>query len=225
MRNLEKKPLPKVLEENENNWLAEYKADRSNSTKRYRYRDSQIKDVLKDETGFKCVYCESKIGHNTPGDIEHKIPSSKNIDLHFSWGNLTIACTECNRRKNDYYQEGAEFLDPYVDDVDQLVEHHGPIVYWQAGSARAEISIRTLELNSKNRLPLILKKMEKIEEVSNLFERYECEKNKTLKVLLLKKLMEMMEIQSEYSGMVSEVLSKKGLTSQSARTSIRSAGV
>lgn len=225
MRNIEKKPKPQVLEENENNWLTDYKADQSNSTKRYRYRDRQIKDVLKDETGFKCVYCESKIGHNTPGDIEHKIPSSKDIDLHFSWENMTIACTECNRRKNDYYQEGAEFLDPYVDDVDQLVEHHGPIVYWQAGSTRAEISIRTLELNSKNRLPLILNKMEKIEEVSNLFERYESEQNQTLKVLLRKKLIEMMEIPSEYSGMVNEVLSKKGLTSQSTRTSRSSAGV
>jgi 5-methylcytosine-specific restriction endonuclease McrA len=225
MRNLEKKSKPQVLEENENNWLTDYKADRSNSTKRYRYRDRQIKDLLKDETGFKCVYCESKIGHNTPGDIEHKIPSSKNIDLHFSWGNLTIACTECNRRKNDYYQEGAEFLDPYVDDVDQLVEHHGPIVYWQAGSTRAEISIRFLELNSENRLPLILRKMEKIEEVSNLFERYQSEQNETLKVLLRKKLIEMTETPSEYSGMVNEVLSKKGLTSQSTRPSLSSAGV
>jgi hypothetical protein len=181
--------------------------------------------LLKDDTGFKCVDCESKIGHNTPGDIEHKIPSSKNIDLHFSWGNLTIACTECNRRKNDYYQEGAEFLDPYVDDVDQLVEHHGPIVYWQAGSTRAEISIRFLELNSENRLPLILRKMEKIEEVSNLFERYQSEQNETLKVLLRKKLIEMTETPSEYSGMVNEVLSKKGLTSQSTRPSLSSAGV
>lgn len=219
MRTINKNPKPQVLVDNENAWLTAYKADRSNSTKRYRYRDKQIKEALKEEAGYKCVYCESKIGHNTPGDIEHKVPSSKNINLHFTWDNLTIACTECNRRKNNYYEVGAEFLDPYKDDVDHLVEHHGPIVYWKARSTRAEITIRTLELNSKNRIPLILNKMEKLEEVSNLFERYESEQNDTLKSLLKKKLIEMTETKSEYSGMIHAVLSTKGLTNQGARTS------
>lgn len=218
MRAINKKPKPQVLVDNEDSWLTEFKADPSNSTKKYRYRDRQIKEALKEETGHKCVYCESKICHNTPGDIEHKIPSSKNIDLHFTWGNLTIACTECNRRKNDYYEESAEFLDPYSDDVEQLVEHHGPIVYWKAGSTRAEITIRTLELNSESRMPLILNKMEKLEEVSNLFERYESEPNETLKSLLKRKLIEMTETNSEYSGMILEALSKKGLTSQCTQT-------
>ena len=225
MRAINKKPKPQVLVDSEDSWLTAFKSDQSNSTKKNRYRDKQIKEALKEETGYKCVYCESKIGYNTPGDIEHKIPSSKNIDLHFTWSNLTIACTECNRRKNDYYEEGAEFLDPYSDDVEQLVEHHGPIVYWKAGSLRAEITVRTLELNSKNRLPLILNKMEKLEEVSNLFERYESEPNETLKSLLKRKLIEMTEVNSEYSGMIFEALSKKGLTSQSTRTSHSSAGV
>lgn len=225
MRAINKKSKPQILAVNEISWLSAFKADQSNSTKRYRYRDKQIKEALKEETGYKCVYCESKIGHNTPGDIEHKIPSSKNIELHFAWGNLTIACTECNRRKNDYYEEGAEFLDPYSDDVERFVEHHGPIVYWKAGSTRAEITIRTLELNSKSRMPLILNKMEKLEEVSNLFERYESEPNETLKSLLKRKLIEMTEANSEYSGMILEVLSKKGLTNQSTRSSHDSAGV
>jgi len=104
MRTINKKPKPQVLVDNEDSWLTAFKSDRSNSTKKYRYRDKAIKKALIEETGYKCVYCESKIGHNTPGDIEHKIPSSKNIDLHFTWGNLTIACTECNRRKNYYYE-------------------------------------------------------------------------------------------------------------------------
>ncbi|EKF9297368.1 HNH endonuclease [Vibrio cholerae] len=224
MRAINKKPKPQVLVDNEDLWLTAFKADQSNATKKYRYRDKKIKEALREETGYKCVYCESKIGHNTPGDIEHKIPSSKNIDLHFTWANLTIACTECNRRKNDYYEEGAEFLDPYSDEVEQLVEHHGPIVYWKAGSKRAEITVRTLELNSQSRMPLILNKMEKLEEVSNLFERYESEPNETLKSLLKRKLIEMTEVNSEYSGMILEALSKKGLTSQSTRTKLSSAG-
>jgi 5-methylcytosine-specific restriction endonuclease McrA len=116
MRNLKKVPTPKILEDNVAAWLAEYLADKANPTKRYRYRNDDIKGALRDETGFKCIYCESKIGHNTPGDVEHKIPSSKVPEEHFTWTNLTIACTECNRRKNDYYETDEGFLDPYNED-------------------------------------------------------------------------------------------------------------
>ncbi len=124
MRKIQKLQIPEILASNSAKWLSEYIEDKSSSNRRYRYRETDIKNQLKQETADKCVYCESKIGHNTPGDVEHKIPSSKNINLHFDWNNLTIACTECNRRKNDYYEEGIEFLDPYEDDVEVLLEHH-----------------------------------------------------------------------------------------------------
>ena len=82
-----------------------------------KYRSKPIKKQLKSETYNKCVYCESKIGHNTPGDVEHKIPVSVMESKRFDWPNLTIACTECNRRKNDYYDDETSFIDPYVDDI------------------------------------------------------------------------------------------------------------
>ncbi|MDX2510310.1 MAG: hypothetical protein QNK28_12255, partial [Desulfobacterales bacterium] len=85
MRNLTKLEEPEVLHSNCQQWLELYVADQGNSTKKYRYRHPDIKTTLKNETGYKCVYCESKIGHNTPGDIEHKIPSSKHIEFHFYW--------------------------------------------------------------------------------------------------------------------------------------------
>jgi uncharacterized protein (TIGR02646 family) len=180
MRVLKKMDKPPVLKDNETTWLSDYLAEKTNSAKRYRYRHQEIKQALKDETGYKCVYCESKIGHNTPGDVEHKIPSSKDPSKHFDWLNLTIACTECNRRKNDYYEEGQEFLDPYSDDVEELLEHHGPLVYWKAGNVRAEITVRKLELNSESRSQLIFHKMAKLESWANLVERWAREDNKTL---------------------------------------------
>ena len=214
MRSILKLRKPQVLEDNEDVWLSDYKLDKSNKTKKYRYRHKDIKETLKNETGFKCVYCEAKIGHNTPGDIEHKIPSSKCTDKHFLWENLTIACTECNRRKNDYYQKAAEFLDPYTDEVDELVEHHGPVVSWKAGNERAEISVRTLQLNSWARRSLIIDKIEKIEAVNNLHERCLGTANIVLKQLLEKQLLEMTAVDSEYSGMVIEILRKKGFEAQ-----------
>lgn len=212
MRNLEKLPVPGILSSNHDEWLAAYVEDQNNPTKKYRYRHVEIKTTLKEETGWKCVYCESKIGHNTPGDIEHKIPSTKAEHLHFSWDNLTVACTECNRRKNDYYEEGEEFLDPYNDDVENMVEHYGPIMGWVNGNERAEITIKKLELDTYSRDALICRKIEKIEELNNVLERYVKEENKTIKSLMKKKVEQMIDKKSEYSGMLLAIIKLKGLT-------------
>ena len=214
LRSLEKLPEPDVLASNNEDWLDAYKADKTSSAKKYKYRHPDIKSTLKDETGYKCVYCESKIGHNTPGDIEHKIPSSKNEDLHFSWSNLTIACTECNRRKNDYYEIGNEFLDPYSDDVETLLEHHGPLVFWKSANTRAETTIRMLELNGNERKQLIEMKINKLENFSNLIERF-LNQSGALKMLLWKQIQEMTGVRAEYSAMLQEVIEKKGITSAS----------
>jgi hypothetical protein len=218
MRSIPKVDKPEVLASNEEIWIEEYRDDPDNTTKRYRYRHRDIKEALKNETGFKCIYCESKIGHNTPGDVEHKVPSSVCIDKHFCWENLTIACTECNRRKNAYFDEVVPFLDPNEDTVEEMIEHLGPIVIWKPGHERAEVSIRILELNGHNRAQLIFRKIEKIEEVNNLFERYQRETSPLLKRVLGKQLISMAEPTSEYSGMVLDILEKKGLTNQSTRT-------
>ena len=211
MRCLKKLDEPKVLEINKTKWLNDYLADKANTTNKYRYRHSDIKQTLKEETGFKCIYCESKIGHNTPGDIEHKIPSSKEETKHFDWNNLTIACTECNRRKNDYYKVGEEFLDPYIDNVEDILEHHGPLVCWKAGQTRAEITVRQLQLNSEFRAQLIFRKMEKLDVLINLIERWNSEENKTLKSLLFLQIEEMCSVQSEYSAMILAVLKEKAI--------------
>jgi hypothetical protein len=211
MRNLEKAPKPGVLVANEVRWLEEFLADRDNKTKKYRYRDAEIKAALKAETNEKCVYCESKIGHNTPGDIEHKIPTSKDPAKHFTWGNLTIACGECNRRKNDFYREHDGFLDPYVDDVESLLEHHGPIVAWRAGEVRGEIAVKMLELSSAARTSLVQRKIEKFSELHHLLERYNSEQPGVLKELLLRQLKTMASRSSEYSAMVAAALRSKGM--------------
>lgn len=213
MRNLLKVDEPNVLSDNHESWLEEYEADKTSSSKKYKYRHPDIKQSLKEETGFKCIYCESKIGHNTPGDIEHKIPSSKRPELHFTWANLTIACTECNRRKNDYYTVGDEFLDPYTEDVEGQLEHHGPLVLWKTNNTRAEISVKILELHSSKRKELIARKIGRIEEFNNLVERYTSESNEVLKGILGKQIEEQLDKHSEYSAMLASVLTNKGITS------------
>ena len=161
----------------------------------------EIKTALCEETGSKCIYCESKIGHNTPGDVEHKIPSSKAPTLHFDWGNLTIACSECNRRKNNYYERDAAFLDPYADPVEEILLHLGPLVYWRPGDERAEVTVRTLELDTMARSQLFQKKLDILEKARSLAELV-IRSSGALRALREDELRRMQDVDSEYSATV-----------------------
>ncbi|HEX2880215.1 MAG TPA: HNH endonuclease [Polyangiaceae bacterium] len=202
MRRLVKSQPPAILVANERRWLEEFKADTKNETRRTRYRHVDIKTALTTETASKCAYCESKIGHNTPGDVEHKVPSSRDVDKHFDWQNLTIACTECNRRKSNYYDKDLAFIDPYLDDVERMLVHCGPVVRWATGDSRAEIAVKTLGLLGTDRLQLICRKVEKLQEVADLLERRRATKDVALRTVLERQLLAMQAVTAEYSAMV-----------------------
>jgi hypothetical protein len=210
MREVPKTAEPALLANNKFQWLVAYKANPT-SYRRYRYRAAPIKQALVAETDNKCVYCESRIGHNTPGDAEHKVPSSVDIDLHFEWNNLTVACTECNRRKNDYYDAIKPFLDPNFDSVETRVLHYGPVVGWAHGDAAAEITVKTLQLHSEHRNILLKRKIEKISEVSDKVARLVSEAGEPLEPVLRAELRAMTEKSAEYSAMVSEMLRTAGV--------------
>ncbi len=210
MRSLAKTAEPEVLRDSAAQWLREYLDDPGNGTKRCRYRHPEIKAALKTETSDKCIYCESRIGHNTPGDIEHKVPTARDPTLHFVWTNLSIACTECNRRKNDYYNEYDGFVDPYVDDVEQMLEHNGPVVAARIGVERAEICVNILKLCSPERLSLVAQKILKLNELHNLLERFNATSQGPLREVLRRQLTDMADLKSEYSAMVRSALVSKG---------------
>lgn len=202
MRNVPKLPEPGILIEKKEEWKSALSVDPSDTNKN-RYRHPEIKQTIRTETFDKCVYCESKIGHNCPGDIEHKIPKAKRPNLIFDWGNMTHACNECNRRKGEYYDPDCMFLDPNTDDVENLVHHVGPLVFNRPGDERSEVTVRILQLNSlRDRPKLIDRKMERIENIKNLLELIAKTKNPTLKSFYRQELVENCEISSEYSGMV-----------------------
>lgn len=207
MRTVTKQPIPEVLSENASDWLAEYVADPGSETKRNRYRHPDIKRSLRTETAWKCVYCESKIGHTSPGDIEHKIPSSKDVNLHFDWENLTVACTECNRRKSAYLIPDFEFLDPYKDTPETCLVHVGPFVFWAPGNDRAEITIRRLELHTHARFPLIERKLGTLEKARQLLDLAASPGAGGLLAELRRTELELMQAsEAEYSAMVSQYI-------------------
>lgn len=211
MRRLTKLPKPEILEKNESAWLKDFLADSQNNTKRYRYRDPQIKSTLRTETADKCAYCESKLGHSSPGDVEHKVPSSKVPERQFDWTNLTLACQECNRRKNDFYDDHDGFIDPYVDEVETLIEHCGPVVIWKTGELRAEVSVGILELSSVRRAKLIERKIERLSDLCHILERFEAAAPESaIKSLLKLQVCDMAGPKAEFSAMVRSALISKG---------------
>lgn len=210
MRRIIKQDEPTILAENLEAWTEAYLADKSNKTKKFRYRHPDIKGALREETADKCVYCESKIGHNTPGDVEHMTPSSVEDRLHFVWSNLTIACTECNRRKNDYFDEQKPFLNPYVDAVEDRLVHHGPVVGWAPGDDVAEVTVRTLQLNDWARRTLIGRKVEKIEELNNVVAR-QASANPMIRELMTLQIAKMKRADAEYSGMIQAICAAYGI--------------
>ncbi len=208
---LKKNTIPKILEANSEQWLKDYLSDVKNKTKKYRYRHPHIKETLKNETSEKCIYCESKIGHNTPGDIEHKYPVSKYPELIFTWKNLTIACTECNRRKNDFIEkDGHSFIDPYSDSPEVLILHRGPFVTWPVGNKKAEITVKILELDSNNRIELIKRKIQWLQLIDQILERFNSENDPVLKEVLKIDLINHTKINAEYSSMTATYLKTKG---------------
>ncbi len=75
------------------------------------YGRSSVKEALIDAQYGKCAFCESKVTHVAPGDVEHFRPKKgyrqRKGDplgrpgyywLAYEWSNLLFACEICNRR-------------------------------------------------------------------------------------------------------------------------------
>jgi hypothetical protein len=75
----------------------------------YGYRDRRVKEFLRKEGGFRCVYCavhENALGGVQAFHVEHYRPKSRFSSLEHSLANLFYACPVCNRFKsNDWPAE------------------------------------------------------------------------------------------------------------------------
>ena len=213
MRRIPKLTPPAILVDNAETWTDRILSEDASKTDKLRYRHQDIKARLLEETSSKCTYCESKIGHNCPGDIEHKVPKASHPELAFVWENLTVACSECNRRKGEYDDPGTPLLDPNVDDVETRLIHAGPLVFSLPGDASSEMTVRLLELSKPMRRPeLIARKTERLEAVQNLLERISKTSPGPLKDLLVDEVRSMAESAAEYSAMVMAYLSSQAVS-------------
>lgn len=167
---LEKGPLPEVLRVNQLAWTQAYvAASKEERPAREKWRHSEIKVALRAETDSKCAYCEAKIVDVSYPHVEHIRPKVDFPELAHEWTNLTTACSVCNTQKGDYFVEDAELLNPYVDEVQNSIEHFGPIIDWVAGDIRAEITVRKLDLN---RPALVVSRGDRLASIRELYNKW-----------------------------------------------------
>jgi uncharacterized protein (TIGR02646 family) len=90
----------------------------------------RAKPGLSDAQHGKCAFCEAKILHTQPGDVEHFRPKKAWCEaagkplqrpgyywLAYEWTNLVLSCEECNRR-------GKKNLFPLADETKRARTHH-----------------------------------------------------------------------------------------------------
>ena len=151
------------------------------------YRHPEIKQPLMAETYEKCAYCESKITHVYYGDVEHILPKAVVPERMFDYDNLTIACAVCNGSKGAYYDADQPLLDPYLEDPATHMLALGDLVWHRPGDRTADRTVRLLDLN---RPELRERRMERLESVAHLADKYEAEPAGLLKDLLRRELLD-----------------------------------
>ena len=142
----------------------------------------RIKDHLASIFRGKCAYCESKLLHITPGDVEHYRPKSKVTDcpghpgyywLAYDTSNLLLSCELCNRgggkmnqfpvidnvwsrSPDDGVQEQPLLINPYVDEPKEHFAFAPPVGNVSVGTIRGttERGDRTAEVCQLRRTEL-----------------------------------------------------------------------
>ncbi len=139
-----------------------------------RYRQADIKEALERMYSSHCCYCESIIGVNTYGRIEHLKPKSlpQFYKYAFDWNNLHWCCEVCNtgyKRTNWNFEN--PILDPSADDIAAYLRINLQTAEYEAidGNLRAKT---TIEHTGLNREPLVKARKKMIQRILKNYKVY-----------------------------------------------------
>jgi uncharacterized protein (TIGR02646 family) len=213
MRRLEKDPEPIILTEKKAVWLADYLAylagDPNIPAKAAtRYNHPDIKDAVKKETYDKCLYCESKITHTQPGDIEHILPKRLYPNLTFEWENLSLACRICNQNKGDYNDPKQSLINPYKDAPQEFLRALGPFVEGIDPKLRGKLTVRKFNLN---RTELLEWRAEVVTRIQPLVELWKKADEGSEKEALRHELLHFADQRAEYTLVTKAYLESHGI--------------
>jgi uncharacterized protein (TIGR02646 family) len=226
MIRLRKTGRPRSLEENAASWTAAYLAHLHAHTKPpdalvAHYREKDVKQAIIQETYGKCAYCESKVGHTSPGDVEHILPKSRRPELIFAWENLTYACNECNRRKGDYYSNEEPLVHPYDDNPEEHLYFSGPMIFDYPGDTKGLLTRSKLELNRER---LVERRKECLEFLHKMVVLWAREPGPEAKAAIWKEIQGYAEDSAEFALMMRTYIKEtreRTQTENTARTSQR----
>jgi len=172
------------------------------------YKDPINKEALRISASGKCMYCESKIEHNSFAHMEHIKPKSKFPGLEFVWENLGYCCQNCNTNKGYKYDEVTPFIDPYSENPDDYLVFLGYLVYSKQGSERGEYTIKEINLN---RPELVDRRKDKIEGIDKMIKAAFRTSNKSLRNQVIAELKTEAGKDREYSTAIKSVLLAQGI--------------
>lgn len=206
MIRLSKVNTPRILENNKIEWtqrvMEELAKGKKISEIKLKYNHKEVKQQLNKETNGKCAYCESKISQVSYPNIEHILPKKHFPELTYEWSNLTFVCSVCNINKENYYDSTLPLIDPYNDNIKEQFFFWGPS--YQQLSEIGEFTIYKLDLN---RTPLIEKRTEKINKMTDLFAKYKQARIPQIQEMYRKQILKMTNEDEEYSALCKDFLS------------------
>lgn len=168
-----------------------------------KYNQKDIKDSLEMECHKKCMYCESDISGVADYHIEHYRPKSIYPEKSFEWNNLGLSCPQCNRNKDNTFDENLPFVNPYLDNPDEFFAFAGTMVLPLAGNNRACVTETVIGLN---RPALIEKRGERMKVVMSMADNYVLETNPLLKDIRRKQLSLEIAEDKPYSRCMKEIV-------------------
>ncbi len=143
------------------------------------YGNKEVKEKLIQLQGYKCCFCEAKIGHIAYGDVEHFRPKAGWVQndeainkpgyywLAYDWDNLLLSCQLCNQRhKKNYFplidetkravnhtininNESPVFINPIIDNPEDYIEFNENEPEAIKSNIRGSITIKRLGLDRK----------------------------------------------------------------------------
>lgn len=208
MIKLTKSNKPQVLVDNYTQWSSQYVTYHNSGSGipeslKGKYREPEIKEQLLIETHGKCAYCESKVAHIYPGDVEHILPKSIFPDKVFLWENLTFSCYICNNNKREYHSTTAPLLNPYVDDPGEHLRAYGPSIFHKNSSIKGEMTVTKLKLN---RMPVTERRKDRLESLNHLINLWRSENDPGRKTILEEQIKEEATEEKEFTFIVKQYL-------------------
>lgn len=102
-------------------------------------RYQEFRAYLIERIGTYCSYCERSLSHNIA--VEHIRPKDSNPHLEKEWGNLLLACVNCNSTKKDKPINLIEYCWPDKDNTGRA------FVYSSAGRIQINTSLSEEQRN------------------------------------------------------------------------------